>query len=80
MDFSKLSKTEKYLIDQLQIGTQYESITNPFSNQTISLPPSAVALYDYIQGCQLLGNGKELTLAKTLFAKLFPKEYSILID
>ena len=76
----KLNKTEQKLVNELEIGTQSEEIRNPFSGRSVTLKPLGVALYDYINGCQMTGNYKYFDTARYLFAKLYPDEYMILLD
>jgi hypothetical protein len=75
-----LNKREIQLLDDLELGAEDEVVTNPFSGRSILLSPQMVALYDYIKGCEITRNVKELIIAKVLFAKLNPKGFSILID
>ena len=75
-----MNKTQQEILDQLEIGEDYEDITNPFSGVTVQLDPRGVALYDYIHGAALLGLGVEQIQAKMLFAELYPEYYMILID
>jgi hypothetical protein len=45
------------------------------------LDPLAVALYDYIKGCEALGKyGRDFDQARYAFAELWPEEYFKLID
>lgn len=76
----KYNKTEQKLVDQLAIGLHDEQVTNPYSGREETLTPLGVALYDYIKGCELTGNYKEFDTARYLFAKLYPSEYSTLLD
>ena len=76
----KLNKEEKALFDDLCIGTEKEIIENPFSNEKVELCPEAVALYDYIRGCEATGNHDGFHTALDIFIKNWPKEYMILLD
>jgi len=75
-----LNKTEQKLIESLHLGQCTEAIVNPFSGVRVVLPPLGVALYDYIKGCELLGNYTDFDTARYLFAKLYPSEYMELLD
>ena len=68
------------IIDELDIGSTIESVTNPFSGQSVNLNPTEVALYDYLRGCEALGNFSDSGVIKDYFIKNNPKAYSILID
>lgn len=72
----KLTKTQQKVLDLLVIGTESETVKNPFSGVTCVLEPTAVALYDYIMGCQMLGTYKYFDQARYLFCALWPEEYS----
>jgi hypothetical protein len=62
------------------IGTEYEVITNPFSGESVSLTPEAVAVYDTLKGCEMFGDYDGVRKGLDWFAKNFPKEYYILLD
>lgn len=62
------------------VGTENEVITNPFSGQSVSLTPEAVAVYDTIKGCELFGDYDGVRKGLDWFAKNFPEEYMILLD
>jgi hypothetical protein len=68
------------IFNGIQIGTKPEKITNPFSNQSIELPPDAVAVYDIIMGSQALGEYDRVRKGSEWFARFLPKAYMILID
>ena len=62
------------------VGVDNEVITNPFSGQSVSLTPEAVAVYDTIKGCELFGDWKGVQKGLDWFAKNFPEEYMILLE
>jgi hypothetical protein len=77
----KLNKTQERIIADLQIGDVDETITNPYSGVSCVLEPKAVALYDFIKGCEALGSyGKDFDQARYAFAELWPNEYTKLLD
>lgn len=76
----KLCKRDQDLINSLEIGSSSETIVNPWSQNSCELEPQAVALYDYIQGAQSLNWQKELRIGLTLFRKLYPDAYMVLLD
>ena len=80
MKTDKLSKKEKELLKELEIFPKSEVVVNPFSGVACTLEPTAVALYDFIKGCENLGNYTDFDLARELFIKLWPEEYSTLLD
>lgn len=58
-----------------------QEVENPFSKRTCILTPEAVALYDYINGVQIMNaGGMRLMVALEVFRTKWPKEYMILLD
>ena len=76
----KFTKTELRILSLLEIGENSEDVTNPYSGVVCHLDPTAVALHDYIKGCEMLGQYKYFDQARYLFAKLWPDEYMQLLD
>lgn len=76
----KLSKTEQSIIDQLDLSDGPQTVTNLYTGRTEDLDAQGVALYDFIHGCEILGNYKQFDAARYLFAKLYPSAYMTLID
>lgn len=64
----------------LLIGTESELITNPFSGESCTLTPEAVAVYDTIRGCEMFGDYKGLRKGLDWFRKHYPQEYMVLLD
>ncbi len=64
----------------LLIGTESELVTNPFSGESCTLTPEAVAVYDTIRGCEMFGNYKGLRKGLDWFRKHYPQEYMVLLD
>jgi hypothetical protein len=62
------------------IGDKWETITNPFTNQSCKLPPNAVAVYDSIKGAEMFGMYPIVRKGLDWFRKHFAKEYMILLD
>ena len=65
---------------QCMVGTEKETITNPFSGESITLSPEAVAVYDTIQGCQYIGDYKTMEKGLYWFRRHFPEAYMVLLD
>lgn len=65
---------------ECMVGTENEVITNPFSGESITLPPEAVAVYDTIMGCQMVGDYKRMQKGLDWFRRHFAKEYMVLLD
>jgi hypothetical protein len=62
------------------VGTQSEVVTNPFSGESCTLTPEAVAVYDTIKGCEMFGDYKGVRKGLDWFRKKFPEEYMVLLD
>mgnify|MGYP007073090458 CR=1 FL=1 len=62
------------------VGTQSEVVTNPFSGESCTLTPEAVAVYDTIKGCEMFGDYKGVRKGLDWFRKEFPEEYMVLLD
>ena len=82
-----------FLIAKETLDTEMETVTNPFSGQSIAMPKFAVAVYDVIMGSNLMaekydqthgmGTSPEWkTVRKGLdwFRQHFAKEYMVLLD
>lgn len=74
------SKEELAFMKKLLIGTENEKVTNPFSKVEVELCAEAVALYDFIAGCQFASNNLYLYVARDIFLNNWPKEYMALIE
>ena len=55
-------------------------IRNPFSGEECMLDPEAVAVYDYLKGCELMGDYVMLRKALEWFMENHPDEYMTLLD
>jgi len=64
----------------LLIGSESELVTNPFSGESCTLTPEAVAVYDTIRGCEMFGDYKGLRKGLDWFRKHYPQEYMVLLD
>ena len=62
------------------VGTESEVITNPFSGESVTLSPEAVAVYDTIRGCELFGDWNGVRKGLDWFRKNYPTEYMVLLD
>lgn len=75
-----MNKQEKELLNGLQIGLYNEIITNPFSKVEVDLCPEAVALYDFLRGCEITGDIDSFYMAREVFRKNWPDEFMLLVD
>ena len=57
-----------------------ETVSNPFSGESISMPKFAVAVYDVIMGSEQTEDGDNHRKGLEWFIKYFPKEYMVLLD
>ena len=55
-------------------------VRNPFSGETAVLTPEEVAVYDYIKGCELMGDYTGVRKGLDWFAKTNPEAYMTLLD
>ncbi len=82
-----------FLVAKESLDTEMETISNPFSGQSIAMPKFAVAVYDVIMGSNLLAERYDQThgmgsspdwkiVRKGLdwFRQHFAKEYMVLLD
>ena len=65
---------------ECMVGTQPETVTNPFSGQSITLTPEAVAVYDTIMGCQYTQDYRTMEKGLDWFRRHFPEAYMVLLD
>jgi len=65
-------------IELALIDTEPQTVTNPFSGESCVLEPEAVAMYDYIKGCEICGTDFSDVMEE--FIKRYPEEYMILLD
>lgn len=55
-------------------------VRNPFSGDSCTLTPEAVAVYDVVMGANLIGDYKTVQKGVAWFRKHYPREYMILLD
>ena len=55
-------------------------VENPFSGESIMLEPDEVAVYDYLKGCELIGDYKGLQKGIDWFIKNNSEAYMVLLD
>lgn len=56
------------------------SVKNPFSGETYTLTPEEVAVYDYLKGCELMGDYKGVRKGLDWFMDNNPEAYMVLLD
>jgi len=72
--------TIEQILADLIIFDEPEVVTNPLSGASCTLEPEAVALYDFIMGCQIFEEYKLMRVALDYFMEKWPGEYMILLD
>jgi hypothetical protein len=55
-------------------------VQNPFSGESIELQPDEVAVYDYLKGCELMGDYKNLRKCLDWFRRNNSEAYMVLLD
>ena len=55
-------------------------VKNPFSGESIELTPEEVAVYDYLKGCELMGDYKGLRKGIDWFIDNNAEAYMVLLD
>lgn len=75
-----MNKIQDELLNSLTVEKESEIVTNPYTNDSCELEPLAVALYDYIKGCEHLKEYTKMKLALDIFCEKWPTEYFILLD
>jgi hypothetical protein len=55
-------------------------VQNPFSGESCILSPDEVAVYDYLKGCELIGDYKNLQKGIDWFIKNNTQAYMTLLD
>jgi hypothetical protein len=72
--------TNEELIKTLDIPKTPQSRTNPFSGDTLTLEPLAVAVHDYVKKCERERYSQGLQQGIEIFASRWAEEYMILLD
>lgn len=55
-------------------------VQNPFSGETAILTPEEVAVYDYLKGCELMGDYDGVRKGLDWFSQKNPEAYMTLLD
>ena len=55
-------------------------VANPYSGQKVTLPPTAIAVYDCIKGAEYIEDYDIVRKGISWFQKWYPKEYMVLLD
>jgi hypothetical protein len=55
-------------------------VQNPFSGETCVLTPEELAVYDYLKGCEMMGDYSGVRNGLSWFANKNPEAYMTLLD
>jgi hypothetical protein len=79
-----MSKAKKAIQDLfpgiMVLDKEPVKVQNPFSGESTILTPDEVAVYDYLKGCELIGDYKGLRKALDWFRTNNGNAYMILLD
>ena len=75
-----MNKRQKEILKDLQIYESDQVIQNPFSGVKVTLDGKGAAIYDFLKGCEMMGNYKDMDQARYMFAELYPDAYMKLVD
>lgn len=64
----------------LMVGEKNEKIANPYSGVEVKLKPDEVAVYDFIKGCEILKDYKNLRKGLDWFMENNADAYFKLLD
>jgi hypothetical protein len=74
-------KTIQELFPGIEIyDSEPVSVTNPFSGEAYVLSPEEVAVYDYLKGCELMGDYEGLRRGIDWFMDHNAEAYMTLLD
>jgi len=79
-----MSKAKKAIQDLfpgiMVVDKEPVEVQNPFSGDSTVLTPDEVAVYDYLKGCELIGDYKGLRKGLDWFRNNNAQAYMILLD
>ncbi|PHQ84130.1 MAG: hypothetical protein COB65_06320 [Thalassobium sp.] len=62
------------------IGSSSEVVSNPYSGESVTLTPEAVAVYDTIKGAEKMGMYEVVQKGLDWFKQYYASEYMVLLD
>ena len=65
---------------ECSVGLVNETLKNPFSGEQVECPPDFVAVYDTIEGAEMLGNYDTMDKGIDWARKYYPDLYMKLLD
>ena len=77
-----MTKKRKLPFECIVCDEEPQEVKNPFSGESVTIPPDAVAVYDVIMGEQFEKNTNWTRVRKGIdwFIKHEPKAYGVLLD
>ncbi len=75
-----LTEEEKALVADLMVGTENETVKNPYTGDSAILCPEAVALYDLIKGAEMVSDFETVETGLAIFRTNWASEYIKLLD
>jgi hypothetical protein len=60
--------------------TEPVTVKNPYSGDSIVLTPEEVSVYDYLKGCEMVGDYAGVRKGIDWFSKNNPEAYMVLLD
>lgn len=76
-----MAKTIQQIFPGIAVyDTEPVEVRNPFSGEPCTLTPDEVAVYDYLKGCELMGDYLGLRKGLEWFMKNNPTAYMVLLD
>ena len=70
----------QHLEESLEVAQNGDWVSNPYSGKKVWLEPMAVAVFDYVKGCELVGDAEGMRLGIDWFIEHYPKAYMVLLD
>lgn len=64
----------------MKVGSEAEVVSNPYTGESVTLTPEAVAVYDTIKGAERLGMHDVVRKGLDWFIQYHTKEYMVLLD
>lgn len=62
------------------LDSEPAAVENPFSGEAYVLTPEELAVYDYLKGCELMGDYRGLRRGLDWFMENNPEAYMALLD
>ena len=77
-----MTKKRKLPFECIVCDEESQEVKNPFSGESVTIPPDAVAVYDVIMGEQFVKNTDWTRVRKGIdwFIKHEPEAYGVLLD